>query len=59
MGYAVTLMFGAKRSGKPFRDGGREGPEYSPLIRPTLSDDEGTLQTSPLSASQLIRQGFL
>jgi len=52
-------MFGAMRSGKNFRDGGRKGPQYSLLIKPPLSDDEGAAQASPLSTIQLIRQGFL
>lgn len=59
MSYVIALIFGATRSGKPFRDVGRKGPEYSPLIGPPLSDDKGTPQVSPLSVSQLIRQGFL
>lgn len=50
MGYAVALMFGATRSGSNLRDGGRKGPEYSPLIEPPLSDNEGETQASPLSA---------
>jgi len=59
MSYAITLMFGATRSGRTFRDEEIKGPEYSLLIEPPLSDDEGAAQASPLSIIQLIRQGFL
>ena len=52
-------MFGATQSGKLFRDRGRTSPEYSPLIEPPLSDDEGVAQASLQSVVQLIRQGFL
>lgn len=58
MGHAVTLMSEATLSGRHLRDGGRKGPEYSPLIELALSDDEGAVQCSPLSSIQLIRQGF-
>jgi len=51
-------MFVATQSRKSFKDGGRKGLEYSPMIGPPFSDDEGTPQTSPVSTSQLIRQGF-
>lgn len=51
MDYVVTLMFGDMQSRKPFRDGGKKGPEYSLLIGHPLSDGEGAPQTSPLSAS--------
>jgi len=51
-------MFGATQSERYFRNGGRKGPGYSLLIEPPLSDDEGEVQASPLSAIQLIRQGF-
>ena len=43
-------MFGATQSGRSFRDGGRKGPEYSPLIEPPLSDNDGAVQASSLSA---------
>ena len=34
-------MFGCKRSGRRFRNQGKIGLEYSPLIGPPPSDDEG------------------
>lgn len=43
-------MFGATRSERSIRDEGRKGREYSLLIEPPLSDDEGVVQSSPLSA---------
>ena len=58
MGYVVTLMFGATRSGKTYRNEGKKGPEYSPLISPPGGVEEGIAQVSPQSAIQLIRQGF-
>jgi len=39
-------MFGATQSGKFFKDRGRIGPEYSPLIESPLSDDEGAIEAS-------------
>ena len=57
-GYATTLMFRVTRSGKTYRNEGRKGPEYSPLISPPLGDEDGVAQPSPRSAIQLIRQGF-
>ena len=50
MGHTVALMFRDMLSGRPFRDRGRKGPEYSLLIEPPLSDDEGAAQASLLSA---------
>jgi len=47
MGYAATLMIGAMRSGKTYRNEGKKGPAYSPLISPPLGDEEGVLQASP------------
>ena len=58
MGYVATLMFGATRSGKTYKNEGRKGPEYSPLISPPLGDEEGVAQASLRSVIQLIRQGF-
>ena len=52
-------MFGYTRSGKRFRNQGKVGPKYSPLIEPPSSDDEGATKASPHIAVQLIRQGFL
>jgi len=57
-GYAATLMFEATRSGKTYKNKGRKGFEYSPLISPSLGDEEGLAQASPQSSIQLIRQGF-
>jgi len=55
MGYATTLMFGATRSGKTYRNEGRKGPEYSSLMSPFLGDEEGVVQASLQSAVHLIR----
>ena len=33
-GYAITLMFGAMRSGKTYRNEGSKGPENSHFISP-------------------------
>ena len=51
-------MFGVMKSGKTYRNEGRKGPKYIPLISPPLSDKEGVTQASLLSAIQLIKQGF-
>ena len=57
-GYAITLIFGATKSGRFFRNHEGLGPEYIPLIRPPLSDDEWEEMTPPWSAIQLITQGI-
>ena len=44
--YAATLMFEAMQSGKTYRNEGRKGPKYSPLILPSLGDKEGVTQAS-------------
>lgn len=59
VGYATTLTFGATLSGRIFRNKGKTGPEYSPLIEPSLSDDEEATYDSPQMTVQLINQGFL
>ena len=41
MGYAATLMFEATQSGETYRNEGRKGPEYNPLISAPLSDEDG------------------
>lgn len=58
MGYAIDLMFKSTQSGRIFRNREGSGPEYSPLIGPTLSEDVGVVQASPLGVVQPIRQGF-
>jgi len=45
-GYAVTLMFGATRSGKVYRIEGNKGLENSPLILPPQGDEEELTKVS-------------
>ena len=47
MGYAATLMFKAMRNGKAYRNEGRKGPKYNPLISPPLGYEEGVTQAAP------------
>ena len=45
--------------GRFFRRNGGSSPEYSPLIEPSSSNDEGTVLNTPRSVVQLITQGIL
>ena len=55
IGDAATLMFEATRSATTYRNKGRKGPKYNPLISAPLSDDDGVAQASLQSAVQLIK----
>jgi len=46
MGYAATSMFGTTRSGKTYRNEGKGGLEYSPLISPPQGDEEDKAKVS-------------
>ena len=51
-------MFGTTRSGKTYRNEGKGGLEYSPLISPPQGDEEDKAKVSLWSAIKLIWQGF-
>jgi len=52
-------MFGSTQSGILFRRNEGSSLEYSLLIEPPSSDDEGAMLTTPQSEIQLIMKGIL